>query len=252
MGAAADDKAMAAAYIFSSAATLSSVHCQTSFWGNSLTQANSSSSSGTAPRVIGISVRAEGFDLWQVLGGRGLQGGEDGLDKAQKTFLEDAKAAVTQKQKKSKGSVAGNITATEKLPGSFDKEFGGLTGGFPGGEKGLQQFIQSNPLPPKPLQLSKEIEKLRQELAGPGVKPRAPTPPLLMPGMTVIVNSPLNPYHMYSGIVQRVTDGRAGVLFEGGNWDKLVTFRLPELERTTKGPPMSNPKSAVLDQNPST
>jgi hypothetical protein len=27
-----------------------------------------------------------------------------------------------------------------------------------------------------------------------------------------------------------VSDGKAGVLFEGGNWDKLVTFKLSELE----------------------
>jgi hypothetical protein len=30
--------------------------------------------------------------------------------------------------------------------------------------------------------------------------------------------------------VQRITDDNAAVLFEGGNWDKLVTFRLSELE----------------------
>ncbi len=30
--------------------------------------------------------------------------------------------------------------------------------------------------------------------------------------------------------MQRVSDGKAAVLFEGGNWDKLVTFRLAELE----------------------
>lgn len=49
---------------------------------------------------------------------------------------------------------------------------------------------------------------------------------------------------MYCGIVQRITDGKAGVLFEGGNWDRLITFRL---ERRGKGPPMKNPKSAVLE-----
>ncbi len=35
---------------------------------------------------------------------------------------------------------------------------------------------------------------------------------------------------MFQGLVQRVSDGKAAVLFEGGNWDKLVTFRLSELE----------------------
>ncbi|MEM9138063.1 MAG: NAD(P)H dehydrogenase subunit NdhS, partial [Cyanobacteria bacterium P01_F01_bin.42] len=32
------------------------------------------------------------------------------------------------------------------------------------------------------------------------------------------------------GLVQRVTSKNAAVLFEGGTWDKLVTFRLSELE----------------------
>jgi hypothetical protein len=27
-----------------------------------------------------------------------------------------------------------------------------------------------------------------------------------------------------------VSDGKAAVLFEGGNWDKLITFQLSELE----------------------
>ncbi|QXE23104.1 hypothetical protein B6N60_01793 [Richelia sinica FACHB-800] len=30
--------------------------------------------------------------------------------------------------------------------------------------------------------------------------------------------------------MQRVSDGKVAVLFEGGNWDKIITFRLPELE----------------------
>lgn len=120
----------------------------------------------------------------------------------------------------------------------------GLTGGFPGGETGLQKFLADNPPPPK------VSTKPKIELQVPSVRPRAPPPPLLMPGMTVIVKNPANPFYMYSGIVQRVSDGVAGVLFEGGNWDKLLTFYLEELERTPKGPPMSNPKSAVLENNP--
>jgi hypothetical protein len=50
-------------------------------------------------------------------------------------------------------------------------------------------------------------------------------PPLLMPGMNAICINPKHQYHMFTGIVQRVTDGKAQVLFEGGNWDKSVTFR---------------------------
>jgi hypothetical protein len=218
---------------------------ESSFWGSNLSvQARSVSSNSSSSGLLAI--RAEGFDLWQVLGGRGLKGGEDGLnqEKVVKALQEAKKNLVVEKKKK--GTVEGNIAAVEGLPGTFDKELGGWTGGFPGGEKGLLQFVETNPPPPKPTALSSELQKLRESLASPA-KPRATRPPLLMPGMTVIVNSPSNPYHDFSGIVQRVTDGKAGVLFEGGNWDKLVSFRLEELERTTKGPPMSNPKSAILE-----
>lgn len=123
----------------------------------------------------------------------------------------------------------------------------GLTGGFPGGEKGLQKFIEKNP-PPK-----KSQKPTTQELAiiefnqGLTRKPKAPELPLLMPGMIAIVKNENNPYYMYCGIVQRITDGKAGVLFEGGNWDRLITFRLDELERREKGPPMVNPRSVVLE-----
>jgi len=41
--------------------------------------------------------------------------------------------------------------------------------------------------------------------------------------------------------------GKAGVLFEGGNWNRLIMFKLDELERREKGPPMVNPESCVLE-----
>ncbi len=53
---------------------------------------------------------------------------------------------------------------------------------------------------------------------------------MILPGATVRVNNPADTYYRYEGLVQRVSDGQVAVLFEGGNWDKLVTFRLPELE----------------------
>ncbi|MEL6502751.1 MAG: NAD(P)H dehydrogenase subunit NdhS, partial [Cyanobacteria bacterium J06623_1] len=37
-------------------------------------------------------------------------------------------------------------------------------------------------------------------------------------------------YYRFEGLVQRVSDGKVAVLFEGGNWDKLITFRFSELE----------------------
>ncbi|CAI9758056.1 unnamed protein product [Fraxinus pennsylvanica] len=78
-------------------------------------------------------------------------------------------------------------------------------------------------------------------------KPKAPELPPLLPGMIAIVNNPSNPFYMYCGIVQRITDGKAGVLFEGGNSDRLITFWLDELEHRRKGPPMVNPRSAILE-----
>lgn len=53
---------------------------------------------------------------------------------------------------------------------------------------------------------------------------------MILPGTTVKVINPDDTYYCFEGLVQRVSDGNAAVLFEGGNWDKLVTFRLSELE----------------------
>jgi hypothetical protein len=53
---------------------------------------------------------------------------------------------------------------------------------------------------------------------------------MIVPGATVRVKNPADTYFRYEGLVQRVSDGNVAVLFEGGNWDKLITFRLPELE----------------------
>jgi hypothetical protein len=53
---------------------------------------------------------------------------------------------------------------------------------------------------------------------------------MILPGSAVRVINPQDTYYQFQGLVQRVTDGKVGVLFEGGNWDKLVTFRLSELE----------------------
>ncbi len=53
---------------------------------------------------------------------------------------------------------------------------------------------------------------------------------MILPGATVKVINPDDTYYCFEGLVQRVSDGKAAVLFEGGNWDKLVTFQLSELE----------------------
>ena len=51
----------------------------------------------------------------------------------------------------------------------------------------------------------------------------APAP--ILPGSTVTVADATSIYNGYTGFVQRISGDRAAVLFEGGNWDKLVTMR---------------------------
>ena len=52
----------------------------------------------------------------------------------------------------------------------------------------------------------------------------------ILPGSFVVVKDNESIYRGYKGFVQRVTNNRAAVLFEGGNWDKLITFQLANLE----------------------
>ncbi|KAL8154643.1 hypothetical protein AgCh_000117 [Apium graveolens] len=129
---------------------------------------------------------------------------------------------------------------------SISEIFGGrgLCNGEEGGETGLQEFIAKNPPPKKPSPSEKLVEANKKSLTK---KSKPPALPLLMPGMIAIVKNPNNPYYMYCGIVQRITDGMAGVLFEGGNWDRLITFKLDELERREKGPPMVSCRSVILE-----
>ena len=56
-----------------------------------------------------------------------------------------------------------------------------------------------------------------------------PSKPIL-PGSIVKVKDENSIYKGYKGFVQRVTRKQAAVLFEGGNWDKLITFSLKHLE----------------------
>ena len=52
----------------------------------------------------------------------------------------------------------------------------------------------------------------------------------ILPGSIVKVSDKDSIYKGYKGFVQRVTRKNAAVLFEGGNWDKLITFSLKHLE----------------------
>ncbi|KAH6821237.1 oxidoreductase subunit S [Perilla frutescens var. hirtella] len=175
------------------------------------------------------------FNLFEILGGRGLCNGEAGLQ-------QELKKTVSPPPPPPPPPSEEEPPALNVSEDGFEKELLGLTGGFPGGEKGLKKFIEENP-PPRKEEASGSIAFDKSLVK----KAQAPELPLLLPGMIAIVKNRNNPFYMYCGIVQRISDGKAGVLFEGGNWDKLVTFRLDELERREKGPPMVNPRSAVLE-----
>ncbi len=51
----------------------------------------------------------------------------------------------------------------------------------------------------------------------------------ILPGATVTVNNEESIYNGYVGFVQRISGDQAAVLFEGGNWDKLLTLPLKDL-----------------------
>ena len=64
----------------------------------------------------------------------------------------------------------------------------------------------------------------------PSPSSRPESAPPILPGSAVTVQDPCSIYRGYEGIVQRISDRRAAVLFEGGNWDKLVTLHLGQLQ----------------------
>ena len=51
----------------------------------------------------------------------------------------------------------------------------------------------------------------------------------ILPGTTVTVINQESIYNGYVGFVQRISGDKAAVLFEGGNWDKLLTLPLKDL-----------------------
>ncbi len=51
----------------------------------------------------------------------------------------------------------------------------------------------------------------------------------ILPGSTVTVNDLRSIYNGYTGFVQRISGDKAAVLFEGGNWDKLITIPIKDL-----------------------
>jgi len=59
---------------------------------------------------------------------------------------------------------------------------------------------------------------------------------MILPGTTVIVSDETSIYKGYRGFVQRISGDRAAVLFDTHTpWDKMVTFRISDLEEDTGG-----------------
>ena len=54
----------------------------------------------------------------------------------------------------------------------------------------------------------------------------------ILPGTTVTVNNQESIYNGYEVFVQRIRCDKAAVLFEGCNWDKLLTVPLKDLTKS--------------------
>lgn len=207
-----------------------------------------------------------GFEWSILLGGRGLGAGEKSLKTEEGTKdlfrdpIRDLGTEATMESKKVPSLMEedserpleeiyiGKGRTIRDDPKKYPSKvsvgfFENVAGGWAGGEAGLwnlredivkEKRLDSLELRKKRLMSSPRIMKLPQ-----GV-------PLLMPGMNAKVINEKSQYFGFIGIVQRVSDGQVALLFEGGNWDKLLTFPIQDLERSKTGPPMVNPKSGIL------
>jgi len=91
------------------------------------------------------------FNIWEMMGGRGLCYGEKGVQEELKrqVLAVDQPPLSASSSGKEQEDEGGDEGSGEVPVDGFEKEMMGLTGGFPGGEKGLKKFIEKNP-PPKP------------------------------------------------------------------------------------------------------
>ncbi len=59
---------------------------------------------------------------------------------------------------------------------------------------------------------------------------------MILPGTTVTVIDPTSIYRGYDGCVQRISGDQIAVLMDQHTpWDKMITFRLKDLEEKTTG-----------------
>lgn len=91
------------------------------------------------------------FNILEMMGGRGLCNGEKGIQQELKRqpIVVDQPPPSSSSTKEQEEDEIGDEGSDELPADGFEKEMMGLTGGFPGGEKGLKKFIEKNS-PPKP------------------------------------------------------------------------------------------------------
>ena len=89
------------------------------------------------------------FNILEMMGGRGLCNGEKGIQQELKkqVVVQDQPSLSSQEEASSGNKEEQEDERSVEVPeDGFEKEMMGLTGGFPGGEKGLKKFIEkSNP-----------------------------------------------------------------------------------------------------------
>ncbi|KAL5058474.1 hypothetical protein RYX36_030078 [Vicia faba] len=107
------------------------------------------------------------FNILKMMGGRGLCNGEKGVEKELKRKIDKEETPSPSPSSSSNEKVQEN---SEKLTSDiveipedgFEKEMMGLTGGFPGGEKGLIKFIEENP--PRKISQTFSVEERNQSV----------------------------------------------------------------------------------------
>nr|ACU16220.1 unknown [Glycine max] len=105
----------------------------------------------TAPTHEVLMPRAAKFNILEMMGGRGLCNGEKGLQQElkrqvvvpQSSISSQEEEAPSGEKEEQEGEGGDDDEGSVEVPeDGFEKEMMGLTGGFPGGEKGLKKFIE--------------------------------------------------------------------------------------------------------------
>lgn len=108
---------------------------RSAFFGYPSVELRVSAQAPSSRGMTRLGVRAEGFNLGSLMGGRGLEGGEAKLKKQKEEVKKEIALKIGIPEKEI-------IPELLDLPiYDFNKELSGLTGGFPGGEKVRISFL---------------------------------------------------------------------------------------------------------------